>query len=94
MVLRRAEGYDRPPALVGSGTEEDRRTAMTKAVRMADRLVEPAPEGNAAARGLTTAAGEEHVHPPAPTGTVRFGRGRDRHRYHGSMFREANSRER
>ena len=39
MVLRRAEGDDRPPALVGSGTEPDLRTAMSKAVRMADRLV-------------------------------------------------------
>ena len=41
LVLRRAEGDDRPPALVGSGTEADLRTAMTKAARMADRLVEP-----------------------------------------------------
>jgi len=40
-VLRRGEGDDRPPALVGSGTEADLRTAMTKAARMADRLVEP-----------------------------------------------------
>jgi hypothetical protein len=39
MVLRRAEGDDRPPALVGSGTEADLRTAMRKAARMADRLV-------------------------------------------------------
>ena len=39
MVLRRAEGDDRPPALVGSGTEPDLRTAMKKAARMADRLV-------------------------------------------------------
>ena len=41
MVLRRSEGDDRPPALVGSGTEPDLRTAMKKAARMADRLVEP-----------------------------------------------------
>jgi hypothetical protein len=41
MVLRRAEGDDRPPALVGSGTEPDLRTAMRMATRMADRLVEP-----------------------------------------------------
>ena len=39
MVLRRAEGDDGPPALVGSGTERDLRTAMRKAARMADRLV-------------------------------------------------------
>ena len=39
MVLRRAEGDDRPPALVGSGTEPDLRTAMRKAACMADRLV-------------------------------------------------------
>ena len=39
MVLRREEGDDGPPALVGSGTEPDVRTAMTKAARMADRLV-------------------------------------------------------
>ena len=45
VVLRRAEGDDRPPALVGSGTEADLRTAMTKAARMADRLVEPPPGG-------------------------------------------------
>ena len=45
VVLRRAEGDDRPPALVGSGTEEDLRTAMTKAARMADRLTGPPPGG-------------------------------------------------
>ena len=39
VVLRRAKGDDRPPALVGSGTEADVRTAMRKAARMADRLV-------------------------------------------------------
>jgi hypothetical protein len=39
MVLYRVAGDDRPPALVGSGTEADLRTAMTKAARMADRLV-------------------------------------------------------
>ena len=44
MVLRRAEGDDRPTALVGSGTEADLRTAMTKAARMADRLVGLRPE--------------------------------------------------
>jgi len=43
IVLRRAEGDDRPPALVGSGTEADLRTAKTKAARMADRLVGPRP---------------------------------------------------
>ena len=43
VVLRRAEGDDRPPALVGSGTEADLRTAKTKAARMADRLVGPRP---------------------------------------------------
>ena len=42
LVLRRGEGDDaRPAALVGSGTEPDLRTAMKKAARMADRLVEP-----------------------------------------------------
>ena len=41
MVLRRAEGDDRAPALVGSGTEPDVRMAMKKAARMADRLVGP-----------------------------------------------------
>ena len=45
VVLRRAEGDYRPPALVGSGTEADLRTAMTKAARMADRLVGLQPEG-------------------------------------------------
>jgi hypothetical protein len=44
VVLRRAEGDDRPPALVGSGTEADLRTAMAKAARMADRLVGLRPE--------------------------------------------------
>ena len=44
VVLRRAEGDDRPPALVGPGTEADLRTAMTKAARMADRLVGLRPE--------------------------------------------------
>jgi len=39
LVLRRTEGGDRVPALVGSGTEADVRAAMTKAARMADRLV-------------------------------------------------------
>jgi hypothetical protein len=39
IALHRAEGDDRPPALVGSGTEADLRTAMAKAARMADRLV-------------------------------------------------------
>ena len=41
LVLRR-NGGDGPHALVGSGTEPDVRTAMGKAARMADRLVEPA----------------------------------------------------
>ena len=41
MVLRRAEGDDGLSALVGSGTEADVRTAMKKAARMADRLIEP-----------------------------------------------------
>ena len=45
MVLRRTEGDDRPPALVGSGTEADVRTAMRKAARMADRLTGPLPGG-------------------------------------------------
>ena len=40
-VLRQGEGEDGPPALVGSGTEPDLRTAMRMAARMADRLVEP-----------------------------------------------------
>ena len=40
LVLHR-EGDDGPLALVGSGTEPDVRTAMRKAARMADRLVEP-----------------------------------------------------
>ena len=40
VVLRR-EGDEGAHALVGSGTEEDLRTAMAKAARMADRLVEP-----------------------------------------------------
>ena len=40
LVLRRGERDDRPPALVGSGTESDLRTAMRSAARMADRLVE------------------------------------------------------
>ena len=40
LVLRR-EGDDGPHALIGSGTEPDVRAAMTKAARMADRLVEP-----------------------------------------------------
>ena len=44
VVLRRAEGDDRPPALVGSGTEVDARAAMRKAARMADRLVGLRPE--------------------------------------------------
>jgi hypothetical protein len=39
MVLYPVVGDDRPPALVGSGTEADLRTAMTKVARMADRLV-------------------------------------------------------
>ena len=39
-VVLRQEGGDRPDALVGSGTEPDVRTAMAKAARMADRLVE------------------------------------------------------
>ena len=43
VVLRREDGEGRH-ALVGSGTEPDVRTAMTKAARMADRLVEP-PQG-------------------------------------------------
>ena len=41
LVLRRGERDDDPPALVGSGTEPDLRTAMKRAARMADRLVEP-----------------------------------------------------
>ena len=45
MVLRRAEGDDGPPALVGSGTEPNVRAAMRKAERMAHRLVEPLPGG-------------------------------------------------
>ena len=44
VVLRR-EGGAGTHALVGSGTEEDLRTAMTKAARMADRLVGPPPGG-------------------------------------------------
>ena len=40
LVLRR-KGDDGPQALVGSGTEPDVHTAMTKAARMADRLGEP-----------------------------------------------------
>jgi hypothetical protein len=40
LVLRR-KGDDGPHALLGSGTEPDVRTAMRKAARMADRLVEP-----------------------------------------------------
>jgi hypothetical protein len=44
VVLRREEGDDGTPALVGSGTEPDVRTAMTKAARMADRLVGLRPE--------------------------------------------------
>jgi len=44
VVLRREEGDDGTPALVGSGTEPDVRTAMNKAARMADRLVGP-PQG-------------------------------------------------
>ena len=43
VVLRREDEEGRH-ALVGSGTEPDVRTAMTKAARMADRLVEP-PQG-------------------------------------------------
>ena len=43
VVLRR-EGGEGRHALIGSGTEPDVRTAMTKAARMADRLVEP-PQG-------------------------------------------------
>ena len=38
LVLRRGEDNG-TPALVGSGTEPDVRTAMTKAAGMADRLV-------------------------------------------------------
>ena len=45
LVLRRAEGDDGTPALVGSGTEADVRTAMRRAARMADRLVGPPPAG-------------------------------------------------
>ena len=44
VVLRR-EGGAGTHALVGSGTEEDLRTAMTKAARMADRLAGPPPGG-------------------------------------------------
>ena len=44
VVLRR-EGGAGTHALVGSGTEEDLRTAMAKAARMADRLVAPPPGG-------------------------------------------------
>ena len=40
VVLRR-EGGEGRHALIGSGTEPDVRTAMAKAARMADRLVEP-----------------------------------------------------
>ena len=48
VVLRR-EGGAGTHALVGSGTEEDLRTAMAKAARMADRLVAPPPGGMARA---------------------------------------------
>ena len=44
LVPRRSEGDDRQPALVGSGTEADLRTARAKAARMADRLVGLRPE--------------------------------------------------
>ena len=44
VVLRR-EGGAGTHALVGSGTEEDLRTAMAKAARMADRLAGPPPGG-------------------------------------------------
>ncbi len=44
-VLRRDGGGDRPPALVGSGTEQNVRTAMRRAARMADRLVGLPPAG-------------------------------------------------
>jgi hypothetical protein len=40
VVQRRGEGDDGTPALVGSGTEADLRTAMRQAERMAARLVE------------------------------------------------------
>jgi hypothetical protein len=39
-VVQRREGGDRPHASVGSGTEPDASTAMNKAARMADGLVE------------------------------------------------------
>ena len=44
VVLRRGDDAGRH-ALVGSGTEPDVRTAMTKAARMADRLTGPPPGG-------------------------------------------------
>ena len=44
VVLRREDGAG-THALVGSGTEEDLRTAMAKAARMADRLAGPPPGG-------------------------------------------------
>ncbi len=43
-VVLRCEGGEGRHALIGSGTEPDVRTAMAKAARMADRLVEP-PQG-------------------------------------------------
>ena len=44
VVPRRAD-EEGGRALVGSGTEPDVRTAMTKAARMADRLAGPPPGG-------------------------------------------------
>ena len=45
LLLRLGGRDDDPPALVGSGTEADVRTAMRTAARMADRLVERRPGG-------------------------------------------------
>ena len=60
LVLRR-DGEAGPPALIGSGTEPDVRTAMEKAARMADRLA-----GRPAPRRLTDPSSAPRRAPPPP----------------------------
>ena len=89
VVLRRGEGDDGPPALVGSGTEPDVRTAMKKAAHMADRLIESRACG-ARSDDLRGRAGL--MLPSARPARSASGRRRDRGRCYGLMFRDTNSR--
>ena len=89
VVLRR-EGDGGPHALVGSGTEPDVRTAMTQGG------AHGGPARRTATRGLTITecGGGVMMLPPSRPARSAPGRSRDRRRYHGSMFREMNSRPR